>query len=80
MASQVAYQNMNMPIGIPMSGMNPSQAAQYAAIRSGRVPVHIPPHLHQAHLAQQQQGQNMNVSQTLAALRIAMRHARRFLL
>jgi len=67
MASQVAYQNMNMPIGIPtMGAMNSTQAAQYAALRS-RLPVALPPHLQHAHFAQQQQGQNnMNVSQTLA--------------
>lgn len=62
-AQQAAYQNMGgMPMGIPISQMTPNAAqAHMAAMR--RMPVAPPIHIQQAQLAQQQQGQPMNVRQ-----------------
>jgi hypothetical protein len=65
MAQQVAFSNMNsMPIGLPVgTPMNQAQAraAQFAAL-GGRMPMSMPPGLHQAQMAQQQGGQPINVS------------------
>ncbi|KAK1754327.1 hypothetical protein QBC47DRAFT_215879 [Echria macrotheca] len=67
--NQVGYGNINMhAMGMPLSSMNPQQAAQQAAqlaaLRS-RMPVSsLLPQFQQAQFAQHQQGQPMNVRHT----------------
>lgn len=65
MAQHAVYQNMGGPsqMSVPMGQMSPAAQAAHMAALGRRMPVAPPFHFQQAQLAQQQQGQPMNVRQ-----------------